>query len=148
MVLFPRALLTFLQASMTVLGAAFFLGYDPNYVPTDSTAYNFGRPVGDAAAGIMGIAEFIGGSGLGGLGGAACTTGGGCVLTGPAVLAGNDLIAHGILVTGSGAFNLGKDLTNFFAQENKGTGSVQTSTQAGGDSSSSESGSSDFFMTG
>jgi hypothetical protein len=98
-----------------------FLGYDPNYVPTNSTAYNFGRLVGDVAAGIMGIGEIVGGSGLGGLGGAACSTGGGCVVGGPAMVAGSDLIAHGILVTGSGGINLGRDLTNLFAQENEGT---------------------------
>jgi hypothetical protein len=101
-------------------------------VPTDSQFYNGGRVTGDVAAGILGIAEIIGGSGLGGGGLAACGSGGGCVLTGPALLAGNDLIAHGILVTGSGAINLGRDLTNFFAQENERTGSAETGAQAGG----------------
>jgi hypothetical protein len=48
------------------------------------------------------------------------------VLAGPAVAAGNSLIAHGTLVTASGAINLGKDLTNFFAQENEGTGNTET----------------------
>jgi Bacterial EndoU nuclease len=96
------------------------LAYDPNYVPTDSQFYNGGRVTGDVAAGILGIAEIFGGSGLGGGGLAACGSGGGCTLGGPAILAGNDLIAHGILVTGSGAINLGRDLTNFFAQENEG----------------------------
>jgi hypothetical protein len=100
-------------------------------VPTDSQFYNGGRVTGDVAAGILGIAEIIGGSGLGGGGLAACGSGGGCTLGGPAILAGNDLIAHGILVTGSGAINLGRDLTNFFAQENEGTGSAETGTQGG-----------------
>jgi hypothetical protein len=117
-----------------------FLGYDPNYAPTDSTAYNFGRPVGDVAAGILGIAEIVGGGGAGGLGGAACSTIGGCVLAGPAVAAGNSLIAHGTLVTASGAINLGKDLTNFFAQENGGTGSAETGGQGGGSNESVGSG--------
>jgi hypothetical protein len=105
-------------------------------VPTDSQFYNGGRVTGDVAAGILGIAEIIGGSGLGGGGLAACGSGGGCTLGGPAVLAGNDLIAHGILVTGSGAINLGRDLTNFFAQENEGAGSVQTGAQGGGNNGS------------
>jgi hypothetical protein len=80
-------------------------------------------------SGIQGLAEIMGGSGLGGGGLAACGTGGGCVLGAPAIAAGNGLIAHGTLVTASGAINLGKDLTNFFAQENEGTG---TGAQGGG----------------
>jgi hypothetical protein len=103
-------------------------------VPTDSLFYNSGRITGDVAAGILGIAEIMGGSGLGGGGLAACGTGGGCVLTGPAIAAGSGLIAHGILVTGSGAINLGRDLTNFFAQENERAGNSGAGTQ--GDSGS------------
>jgi hypothetical protein len=101
------------------------LGYDPNYVPTDSTAYNFGRPVGDAAAGIMGIAEIVGGSGLGGGGLAACGTvlcpAGATAIAGGAALAG---YGYGTLKTASESF--GTDFTNLFAQENEGTGSAET----------------------
>jgi hypothetical protein len=107
------------------------LGYDPHYVPTDSRFYNAGRVAGDVVSGLQGIGEIIGGGGIDGLGASACSTGGGCVLTGPALVAGNDLIAHGILVTASGGFNLGKDLTNFFAQENEGTGSAGNSDSSG-----------------
>jgi hypothetical protein len=52
----------------------------------------------------------MGGGGLGGGGLAACGTGGGCVLGVPAIAAGSGLIAHGTLVTASGAINLGKGL--------------------------------------
>ena len=111
------------------------MGYDPHYVPTDSLFYNSGRVAGDVVSGIQGIAEIISGGGLGDLGGAACLRGG-CVLTGPAIVAGSELIAHGIFVTGSGAINLGKDLTNFFAQENEGTGSAETGASGGGSTES------------
>jgi filamentous hemagglutinin family protein len=106
--------------------SSIILGYDPHYVPTDSRFYNAGRIAGDVVSGLQGLGEIIGGGGIDGLGASACSTGGGCVLTGPALVAGNDLIAHGIFVTGSGAINLGKDLTNFFAQKNEGTGSAET----------------------
>jgi hypothetical protein len=100
--------------------SSIFLAYDPNYVPTDSTAYNFGRPVGDVAAGIMGIGEIVGGSGLGGSGVAACGSGVLCPAGAPAIAGGLVLAGHGYetLQTASEAF--GKDLTNLFAQENEG----------------------------
>jgi hypothetical protein len=101
------------------------LAYDPNYVPTDSLFYNSGRITGDVAAGIQGLAEIMGGGGLGGLGGVACLRGG-CALGAPTIAAGSGLIAHGIFVTGSGAINLGKDLTNLFAQENGETEGAKT----------------------
>jgi hypothetical protein len=75
------------------------LGYDPHYVPTDSRFYNSGRVAGDVVSGLQGIAEIFGGGGIDALGASGCSTGGGCVLTGPAIVAGNDLIAHGTLVT-------------------------------------------------
>jgi Colicin D len=114
--------------------SSILLGYDPNYVPTDSTAYNFGRPVGDVAAGIMGIAEIVGGSGLGGGGLAACGTvlcpAGATAIAGGAALAG---YGYGTLKTASESF--GTDFTNLFAQENEGTGSAETGAQGGASSS-------------
>jgi Contact-dependent growth inhibition CdiA C-terminal domain len=100
--------------------SSIILGYDPHYVPTDSTAYNFGRPVGDVAAGILGIAEIVGGSGLGGGGLAACGTGVLCPAGAPSIAGGAALAGYGYgtLKTASEAF--GKDLGVLFSSNGEG----------------------------
>jgi hypothetical protein len=129
---FSKGVVDFSKGFNDGFSNSILLAYDPNYVPTDSTAYNFGRPVGDVAAGILGIAEFIGGSGLGGGGLAACGTGVLCPAGAPAIAGGAALAGYGYgtLKTASEAF--GTDLTNFFAQENEGTGSAGTGASGGG----------------
>jgi filamentous hemagglutinin family protein len=131
---FSKGIVDFATGFNDGFRSSIFLGYDPNYVPTNSTAYNFGRPAGDVAAGILGIAEFIGGSGLGGGGLAACGTvlcpAGAPAIVGGAALAG---YGYGTLKTASEAFST--DFTNLFAQENEGTGSAQTGAQGEADSS-------------
>jgi hypothetical protein len=107
-------------------------------VPTDSLFYNGGRVTGDLAAGLQGIGEIVGGSGLGGGGLAACGTGVLCPAGVPSIAGGLVLAGYGYGTLKTASESLGTDFTNLFAQENEGTGSVGTGDQAGGGNNGGE----------